>query len=54
MMSNLDRTIIIIDGLDEYGRNTSQVVEILAGLGDDIETDCKKLFLSRNEVEIRK
>ena len=53
MMSNFDRTIIIVDGLDECGRNTGQVVELLASLGDDMGTDCKKLFFSRDEVEIR-
>ena len=53
MISSFDRTIIIVDGLDECGTSTSQVVEILVRLDHGTETELKVLFLSRDEIEIR-
>lgn len=53
MASSFDDVSIIVDALDECGKNTIKVVESLISLGSDINSNTRTLFLSRNEVEIR-
>lgn len=51
--SLLDCTMIIVDGLDECGTNTPQVVDALITLNELEDTTVKTIFLSRDEIEIR-
>jgi hypothetical protein len=44
---------IIIDGLDECGKSTIDLVESLVSLGSDISSNTRTLFLSRDEHDIR-
>jgi len=54
MASNYDHTMIVVDGLDECGRNTRVVVDLLASLNTDLENcNIKTLFLSRQEQDIQ-
>ena len=53
MASNYDATMIVVDGLDECGEHASYVTELLASLSDDVTTDLRTLFLSREELEIQ-
>ena len=48
-----DDSIIIIDGLDECGRNASVVVDALAALHEGDDSTIKTIFLSRDEIDIR-
>ena len=50
---SFDSAMIIIDGLDECGANTPDVVEALVNLNEDEDTTIKTIFLSRDEIEIR-
>ncbi|KAL8838837.1 MAG: hypothetical protein Q9170_001959 [Blastenia crenularia] len=51
--SSFNSTSIIVDGLDEYGSNATEVTELLASLHPvNEETNIKTLLLSRNEIEI--
>ena len=51
--SVFDCAMIIVDGLDECGRNTSFVVDSLTALNEGEDTTVKTVFLSRDEIEIR-
>ncbi|KAK4690674.1 hypothetical protein P7C71_g6170, partial [Lecanoromycetidae sp. Uapishka_2] len=53
MSSFYERTMIIVDGLDECGDNTSIVVGLLASLMEAEGTTIQTVFLSRDEAEIR-
>ena len=44
--------MIIVDALDECGKNTPMVVDALASLNDGEDITVKTVFLSRNEIEI--
>lgn len=49
-----DSATILVDGLDECGANTPEMMELLTSLNaDDVGADIRTLFLSRDEVEIR-
>ena len=48
-----DRALVVVDGLDECGRNASVVVDALASLNEADESTIKTIFLSRDEIEIR-
>lgn len=49
-----DCTIIVVDGLDECGRNAGLVAESLSSLNNNEgNAEFKTLFLSRDEVDIR-
>ena len=48
-----DCAMIIVDGLDECGMNTPQVVDALITLNERGDTTVKTIFLSRDEIEIR-
>ena len=48
-----DSALIIVDGLDECGRNASVVVDALAALNEVDDSTIKTMFLSRDEIEIR-
>lgn len=53
MASDYDHIMIIVDGLDECGRQTRLVVDLLASLNTDQENcNIKTLFLSRYEQDI--
>jgi Cdc6-like AAA superfamily ATPase len=52
MVSALDDVAVIIDGLDECGKRTAEVVHLLDSLGKESRR-IKTLFLSRNEQHIR-
>ena len=53
MCSIFDRTMIVVDGLDECGKNTTIVVELLSSLSKSDISTVQTLFLSRDEIEIR-
>lgn len=53
MSSFFDQTMIIVDGLDECGKNTTMVVELLSSLGKKMISSVRTLFFSRDEIEIR-
>ena len=48
-----DSALIIVDGLDECGKNASVVVDALAALNEVDDSTIKTIFLSRDEIEIR-
>ena len=48
-----DSALIIVDGLDECGRNASVVVDALAALNEVDDSTIKTIFFSRDEIEIR-
>ena len=50
---HFDCAMIIIDGLDECGTNTTLVIDSLTTLNDREDTTVKTIFLSRDEIEIR-
>jgi Cdc6-like AAA superfamily ATPase len=52
MASHFNNVAILVDGLDECGQTTVEVVELLVSLGDRCPT-IKTLFLSRNEQNIK-
>ena len=51
--SVFDSAMIIVDGLDECGRNASVVVDALAALNEVDHSTIKTIFLSRDEIDIR-
>ena len=51
MAPSFDQALIIVDGLDECGRNTAVVVEYLTDLHTD--STIKTIFSSRDEIDIR-
>ena len=52
--TDYDSVMIIVDGLDECGKNAGLVTELLSSLNDDEgDADLKTLFLSRDEFDIR-
>lgn len=54
MTSGFESATIVVDGLDECGKNAYEVTELLAGLNsDDGASNTRTLFLSRDEVQIR-
>ncbi len=53
MASNFEDVSIIVDGLDECGTNTSEVVTLLVRLSFDQSSNTRSFFLSRDESEIR-
>ena len=53
MCSTFDRTMIVVDGLDECDKNTTMVVELLSSLSKSDISTVQTLFLSRDEIEIR-
>lgn len=53
MSSFFSQTMIIVDGLDECGKNTMIVVELLSSLSKREPSNIQTLFLSRDEIEIR-
>ena len=48
-----DCAMIIVDGLDECGTNTSHVIDALTTLNEGADTTVKMIILSRDEIEIR-
>ena len=54
MATEFSSSLIIVDGLDECGPNTTVVVEVLASLNaDSEESNIRTLFSSRDEMEIK-
>ena len=53
MSSIFDRTMIVVDGLDECEKNIMIVVKLLSSLGKSDISRVQTLFLSRDEIEIR-
>jgi hypothetical protein len=53
MTSTFEDVSIIVDALDECDKNTTKVVASLVGLGSDMNSNTRTLFLSRSEHEIR-
>ena len=53
MSSSFKQTMIVVDGLDECGKNTIKVVELLSSLSKREVSSVQTLFLSRDEIEIR-
>lgn len=53
MSSFFNQTMIVVDGLDECGKNTTMVVELLSSLSKSEISSVQTLFLSRDEIEIR-
>lgn len=51
--SVFDCAMIIVDGLDECGKNTPLVVDSLIALNDDEDATVKMILLSRDEIDIR-
>ena len=51
--SVFDSALIIVDGLDECGRDASMVVDALAALNELDGSTIKTIFLSRDEIDIR-
>lgn len=45
--------MIVVDGLDECGKDTSIVVELLSSLSKSETSNVQTLFFSRDEIEIR-
>ena len=45
--------MIVVDGLDECGKETTTVVELLSSLSKKELSSVQTLFLSRDEIEIR-
>ena len=45
--------MIVVDGLDECGKDTTTVVELLSSLSKSEISSVQTLFLSRDEIEIR-
>ena len=53
MSSFFNRTMIVVDGLDECGKDITTVVELLSSLSKSEISSVQTLFLSRDEIEIR-
>ena len=53
MSSLFNQTMVVVDGLDECGKNTTMVIELLSSLSKGDRTSVQTLFLSRDEIEIR-
>ena len=53
MSSFFDQTMIVVDGLDECGKDTTIVVELLSSLSKSETSNVQTLFFSRDEIEIR-
>ena len=53
MTLTFNSAMIIVDGLDECGTNTAEVVDALITLNDGDDATAKTIFLSRDEIEIR-
>lgn len=51
--SGFDCAMIIVDGLDECGKNAPLVIDSLNTLSNDKNRTVKTLFLSRDEIEVR-
>ena len=53
MTLDFDCAMIIVDGLDECGTNTPQVVDALTTLNDGGDSTVKTILFSRDEIDIR-
>ena len=53
MSLSFNKTMIVVDGLDECGKDTTTVVELLSSLSKSEKSSVQTLFLSRDEIEIR-
>ena len=53
MSSFFNQTMIVVDGLDECGKDTTTVVELLSSLSKSEMSSVQTLLLSRDEIEIR-
>ena len=53
MSSFFNQTMIVVDGLDECGKDTATVVELLSSLSKSEKSSVQTVFLSRDEIEIR-
>ena len=53
MSSFFNQTMVVVDGLDECGKNTTIVVELLSSLSKSDISSVQTLFFSRDEIEIR-
>ena len=53
MSSIFNQTLVVVDGLDECGKNTTMVVELLSSLSKGDISSVQTLFFSRDEIEIR-
>lgn len=53
MSSFFNQTMIVVDGLDECGKDTTTVVELLSSLSKSEILSVQTLFFSRDEIEIR-
>ena len=51
--SFFNRTMIVVDGPDECGKDTTTVVGLLSSLSKSETSSVQTLFLSRDEIEIR-
>ena len=50
--TDFDCTIVVVDGIDECGKNAAELVELLVSTGNNEESNIKTLLLSRNEPDI--
>ena len=53
MSKSFNQNMVVVEGLDECGKNTTIVVELLSSLGKSDISRVQTLFLSRDEIEIR-
>ena len=53
MSSFFKQTMIVVDGLDKCGKDTTTVVELLSSLTKSAISSVQTLFFSRDEIEIR-
>ncbi|KAL8933454.1 MAG: hypothetical protein Q9216_006354 [Gyalolechia sp. 2 TL-2023] len=54
IVSCFDCATVVVDGVDECGTHTAEVIELLTSLNAQIDsTNIKTLFLSRDEIDIR-
>ena len=53
MSSIFNQTMIVVDGLDECGKDTTTVVELLSSFSKSEISSVQTLFFSRDEIEIR-
>lgn len=53
MSASFQEVSIVVDALDECGKNRTEVVEALASLNESITSNVRTLFLSRDEPDIK-
>ncbi len=52
LSSFFNQTMIVVDGLDECGKDTTIVVELLSSLGKEEISSVQTFFFSRDEIDI--